>query len=97
MREAELACACALPCLVPATLAFFGGNAACAADAAGSVFARERDAPLFAAKPQAPISGSLGQVTAKIAKKCHGIGHLPGDSAKQRRTNEWCVSPRGKA
>jgi hypothetical protein len=52
---------------------------------------------LFAAKPQAPISGSLGQVTAKIAKKCHGIGHLPGDSAKQRRTNEWCVSPRGKA
>jgi len=23
-REPELACACALPCLVPATLAFFG-------------------------------------------------------------------------
>jgi len=87
-REPELACACSLPCLVPAALGFFGRNDAWSlrrwhrvrARARCAVGDRERRA-------RGPISGSIGQVTAPIAKKCDCIGHPQGDSGTQRPRN----------
>lgn len=44
---------------------------------------------------QAPISGSIERVKAKVAKNCGCIGHLQGDTVQQ--THECSVAPRGKA